>query len=125
MKKRTIPIKPFLILDQANCAFYNDWASSKRVFPPHYNFDALYPIEGKFKKRIIPNVDVPNLALNNQSTVSIEGIPSLKDSLDRHLETLLKSSFALADPALQTAFAILSVTQTMADHGKLDRRNQL
>lgn len=60
-------------------------------------------------------MDLADLALNNQSTVSIKGITFFKKSVDRCLQTPSKSSFILASQALQLAIVPISAAQTMAN----------
>lgn len=48
-------------------------------------------------------LDPEVLLLYAWSTISIEDNPSFEDSVDRHFDSLLKSTFALTGPAIQLA----------------------
>lgn len=68
----------------------------REIYPP-FNFKALYPMDAEFsKKGFVPTLDPATiLSLDADTTIPTESTPSLKDSMDRRVETLLKTFCAL------------------------------
>lgn len=73
-------------LDQP--ALYNDGSNSEGLFSPPVNCNILYPMKGKFKKRLtVPTVDPAILALNNLFRLLL--FPLLRTQLQPAISTLL------------------------------------
>lgn len=101
---------------------YDYWVDPEKNVTPPKIVVKLHPVEKEFtKKWAVPVIDPALSILNKIFTVSIEDVPSFKDSADRKFKMHFKAFFTLAGPAVQATIALISVFQDHVLTGHLQQ----